>query len=687
MKYLCLLTLLIALTIPLAGTWASQPVPLQGPPEVPYPVWHDKPYALFPERWEPRQLGREDDEIDVLAYDTDLGFDFSAQTIEATEILTIESLVDDLTEVDLDLVDLTVDYVLCDGNTVAFAHAGDTLTIYLDEPFNTGEVFSLEIGYHGHPGHESWGGFFFTYGIYGAKIVFTVGDGLYTDPPTMARYWFPSHDVPYDKATSEMKVTAPLGWKVASNGLLVGVDTLVTEATWHWSETHQIATYLISMAACEDYTTFSHYYHPTPTDSMEVIFFVYPGDLAKAQIDFQNVVDMIDFFSSTYYPYPFDKYGIAEVVLSGAMEHQTMTAYGQSLITGNQYYEWITANELSHMWWGDMVTLGDWRDMWLNEGFASYFDPLYTEYKYGWAAFQSRMASYRNSYFIEDQWMRFPVYDPYYMWGATVYDKGAWVLHMLRYVVGHETFVDIMYTWGDTYAYGAAVTPDFQGVCEQVSGLDLDWFFTQWIYEAGYPEYEYSWYEAPLPNAKHMVGVHIDQVQQNAPVFTMPLEITIETTGGDVTERVDIESASVDWNTMVPDLPTGVLIDQDNWVLKKSFSVSAPVVGIATAPKGGPIQIPSSGGSFEYRAVVTNTTASGQDFKAWTDVTLPGGSTYGPVVGPVTLHLNPHQTLVVARSEHVPGPAPAGLYEYNAYVADLNMNVIDQSSFPFEKLP
>jgi len=677
---------LIALAALSAAAWGSQPTPLQGPPEVPYPVWHDKPFTLFPGPHGLGDEGREPDDFDVLAYDTDMEIDFPSQTIDAIELLTIESLIDDLTQVELDLVDLTVDYVLRDGNIVAFSHVGDVLTISLDVPFNTGEVFTLEIGYHGHPGHESWGGFFFTYGAYGAKIVFNVGAGLYVDPPSMGRYWIPSHDVPHDKATSEMRVTVPLGWTVGSNGLLVSVDTLASDVTWHWSEPHQIATYLISMAACENYTTFSHYYHPDRQDSMEVIYFVYPQDLSKAQIDFQNVVDMIDFYSSTYYPYPFDKYGIAEVVLSGAMEHQTLTAYGQSLITGNLQYEWITAHELAHMWWGDMVTLGDWRDIWLNEGFASYFDPLYVEYKYGWNAFQARMASYRNSYFIEDQWSRFPIYDPLWMWGATVYDKGAWVLHMLRYVVGHDTFVDIMYTYADTYTYGVAVTPDFQGVCEQVSGLDLEWFFQQWIYEAGYPEYEYSWYQAPLPNGKHMVGVHIDQVQQNAPVFTMPLEITIETTGGEVTERIDIDSDSVDWNTMVADAPTDVLVDRDNWVLKKSTEVLPPTIGIATAPKGGAIQIPPQGGSFEYWAVVTNTTGSGQDFRAWTDVTLPGGGTYGPVVGPITIHLDPGQTVVVSRSEYVPGGAGPGIYSYNAYVADLGMNVMDQSSFPFEKL-
>jgi len=511
--------------------------------------------------------------FDVLHYQLDLKFDLINLTMEGVVTTQNESKVDSLSGITLDLVNsLIVDSVKVNGVMIGrISHVNNELEIIFNPPFARGDTFEVEIAYHGYPANDGSGGFFFD-----PKVTYSVGVTVENMPPSASQYWFPCYDKPDDKATANLNITIPIGNIVASNGILAGVDTIPnlpdTLLTYHWSETHQIATYLICVAI-SPYATFSDYYN-----GMEVKYFVYPEDSAKAEISFQNVVEMIECFVSLFVPYPFSKYGIAEAPVFGgwgAMEHQTCTTYGNRLITGDNRYDRIVAHELSHMWWGDMITCGEWKDVWLNEGFATYCEALWKEYKEGDAAYRNYMEWLATPYFLEDSGHRFPIYDPQTpeeMWSYTIYHKGAWVLHMLRYVLGDSTFFDTMRAYADSFGYGNAITSDFQRICERVSGNSLDWFFEEWIYMAGYPEYEWTWNVVREKSNNSKIEVTIRQVQElvnNTPVFKMPIELTVYTSAAETTFVVLVDDTLETFTLQIAGAPDSIKFDKDRWVLKK----------------------------------------------------------------------------------------------------------------------
>jgi aminopeptidase N len=497
---------------------------------------------------------------DALQYGLDLTISLSPDSISGT--VTMHGVVSDesLDEVLLDLYStMVVEGTWVNLAPVAFTHLGDELRLQLLSTLSQGEEFEVRVSYRGVP----LDGMFFSSHA-GQPIVYTLSQTDYS------RGWWPCKDVPWDKAPATITVTVPEGMVVASNGVLDSTAVAGGQATYYWTEHWPIAPYLVSVTAT-DFETFSDWYVYGPSDSMPVQYWVYPEHLAEAQASFVTVPDMLEFFAQRFQPYPFpdEKYGMAVFPRGGGMEHQTCTSIGANQITGDLAYEWLYAHEAAHMWWGDMVTCGTWKDLWLNEGFAVYCDALYAEHAHGYAAFKARMRQFRLSYFLEDADLgRFPMYDPAYLWGATVYEKGAWVLHMLRGVVGDANFWDIFPAWADSFAYDAAVTADLEEVCEAVSGQDLGWFFDQWVYQAGYPEYEYD-YAIAEDGGNWEVELHLYQVQANAPVFTMPMQALVLSAAGDRMETVLQTQTDADTFTIAcPWQPQKVVLDPEEWILQ-----------------------------------------------------------------------------------------------------------------------
>jgi aminopeptidase N len=298
---------------------------------------------------------------------------------------------------------------------------------------------------------------------------------------------------------------------------------------------------------------------------MPVEYYVYPNDRAKAEIDFAPTVPMIQFYDSLFGDYPFldEKYAMAEFQWGGGMEHQTCTSYGSGLLTGTNSNDDIIAHELSHQWWGDMITPAEWRDIWLNEGFATYCEALWFEHIDGRQEYFDSMDDLRDPFGPFDG----TVYDPDYVYHKTVYDKGAWVLHMLRWVMGDQDFFDAMRAYGadNRFAYANATTAQFQGVCETYFGSSLDWFFDQWVYREGEPAYKYYWMKS-ASGAGERVEVKITQTQDGF-AYEMPVEIVLHTAAGDVRHtrwnRARTEFYTFDSLETV----TGVSVDPDGWIL------------------------------------------------------------------------------------------------------------------------
>jgi hypothetical protein len=206
----------------------------------------------------------------------------------------------------------------------------------------------------------------------------------------------------------------------------------------------------------------------------------------------------------------------------------------------------------------------------LNEGFATYSDALYKQYKYGEAEFKTRMQKFAGYYFSEDSTIRYAIYDPPpdYLFRAVVYEKGAWVLHMLRSIVGDSLFFDLLRTYGQKYKFGNAVTTEFAAVAESVTARNLDWFFDEWVFEPGHPEYVYWWTSDSLGPSNYRVNLSIDQVQSNAPIFNMPIDIgVLFEAGGSLFTVVD-STVLQEFDIYVAEKPFGLDFDPFERILK-----------------------------------------------------------------------------------------------------------------------
>ena len=527
-----------------------------------------------------KSYSSEQSDFDVKYYRIELNIVPTTETINGNVTTTGTSSIDGLNQVTLDLFDnMQVDSVISNGESVNFTHTNNELIITLPTNYNVDESFETIVYYNGKP--VSAGGFAsFTFRQHqGVPIISTLSE------PFGALTWWPCKDNPADKADSvDIIITVPDTLVVASNGKLISeIQNYNNTKTFHWAERYPISTYLISLAI-SNYETFSDYYHYSDTDSMEVKFYVYPEDLSNALEDFNVTVDIIDYFSGIFGLYPFinEKYGLAEFPWGGAMEHQTCTSYGEGLIRGDHWYDYINAHELSHQWFGDLITIKSWSHIWLNEGFASYSEALWAENLGGEPALFNYMNDFDQGLFPTSVF----VYDSTNigeLFSRTVYDKGAWVLHMLRHVLGDTSFFNSLTNYRNNFAFANATTEDFRDICEIEFGSNLDWFFDQWIYGKYRPSYQYSWRDSIVEN-HHLITLTLDQVHTNTGLFKMPLDIKLFTLSGDTTFVVWDSLATQVFQFTMNEEVINLSVDPDGWLLKEllhdeTISITGNVYG------------------------------------------------------------------------------------------------------------
>ena len=534
--------------------------------------------------------GQED--FDVTYYRIDLDVDVDNQLLDGSVTLRAKSLTVGLTYIVLNFYD-EMPVTSVTGDASGFSHTDNVVTIELDKTYNSGQSFEVVIHYSGHPWEGNLG------------ITFqTVNDRpqVYTEcSPFFARAWWPCKDSPADKAnTMDLFITLPNDLTLVSNGDLVSVvDSPGQKKTWHWHEGYPIATYLVSITAYP-YQTYSEPYEGLLGEHMDVDFYVYPEDYNNALESFNQTVEMIEFFASKYTEYPFidEKYGMVEYDgYYAAMEHQTCTSYHSYYVNGTHDWDYIIAHELSHHWWGNSVSVGSWHDVWLKEGFASYSEALWWEYLYGPYGLQDFMITVQEALGLTGSVYKYDVTDPGEIFTSEVYEKGAWVLHMLRRVVGDASFFDILQQVYETFAFGNYVTEEFQDACEQISGRDLDWFFQEWVYDVWHPEYYWGWSVKDI-GASYEVSGFIDQIQEDGPIFTMPLDMAVVNGSGDtiVVTTILVDEESDRYQFVVEDEPVDVLLDPYDWVLKEQSVITTPIATYASH------QIDDSGENGDGRA-------------------------------------------------------------------------------------
>ncbi len=459
-------------------------------------------------------------------------------------------------------------------DNVSFTQTNNYIIISLNEggtPLK-GDIVALKIEYSGKPVKKGFDSFSFKE-LYGNMYIYTLSE------PTWGPVWWPSKDFPDDKATMSMHLNVPTGMKGVSNGVLK--DTVQNSdgtTTFNWESSYPIATYLECIVVGKLVQWEDTYTSVDGTKQMPVMYFAFPKDSAKARVDWKPTPEMIKYYSETFGEYPFidEKYGLVQFGwTSGAMEHQTITSYGYLLVTGDNRYDFVAAHELAHHWFGDAVTLKDWKNIWLNEGFASYSEALWKEHVGGKTAYFDHMKGFDYGYFSGTVYAPKGFIDNPAIY-ATIYQKGAWVLHMLRGIMGDEAFFKAVRAYYETFKYKNAETSQLADVFEEYYGSSLDWFFDQWVYKGtGRPKYEYSWkfedFQGQKGSGAYTVRLQLKQVQKEDEIdlYKMPVKVTIVTEAGDKEFTVFNDTKEQSFLLTVDSTPKEVLIDKDGWILKK----------------------------------------------------------------------------------------------------------------------
>ena len=467
--------------------------------------------------------------IDVINYTFRINVSDTTDEIRCEETIDIRYLAAGVTTLRLDLIKaseklgnkgMVVSTVVYEGKTLEYTHENDALTIQLPSPAALNQRSSYTVIYKGIPAT-------------GLKIANNKhGDRTFFSDnwPNKGRNWLATIDHPYDKATCEFIITAPAHYQVISNGLKVEETNLEHgERLTHWKQSVPIATWLYVLGVAKFAVQYVDQF-----DGKSIETWVYPQDREAGFYDFAiPTKKALEFYSDRIGPFSYEKLAnIQSNSVSGGMEAASAILYSENSVVGNRNERWrnVVIHEIAHQWFGNAVTEYDWDDVWLSEGFATYFTLLFIEHEYGRDAFIEGLTKSKKT--VDEFYVKNPKYrivhdnltDMSKVTSVQTYQKGSWILHMLRGVVGTDNFWKGIQSYYKKYKDANASTDDFRREMEQVSGLDLKQFFRQWLYQPGTLEYKGTW---QFNSNKKEVTIVLDQVQNDASFFEMPLEVGI----------------------------------------------------------------------------------------------------------------------------------------------------------------
>jgi aminopeptidase N len=512
--------------------------------------------------------------IDIERYVFDLTLNDTNDSLAGSATIVARFLADSLTSLRLDLVNagfdsagrgMAVSQVTSGGQVLDFIHADDVLLVTIP-PSTAGQQQTLTVTYAGVPAT----GLVIGPNKHGDRTFFS------DNWPNKARHWLPTVDHPYDKAMSEMVVTAPSHYQVVSNGLVIETtDVGDGMRRTHWRQSVPIATWLYVLGVARFAVQ-----HVDDYQGKAIQTWVYPQDRVAGFHDFAvPTKDVLEFYGDQVGPFAYEKLAnIQSNSVGGGMEAASAIFYGDNSVTGMRDVRWrnVIIHEVAHQWFGNAVTEYDWNDVWLSEGFATYFTLLYIEHAYGRDEFVRGLERSRDRIlqFYADRPDYRIVHDNLTDMGQVTtgmtYQKGAWTLHMLRGLIGTEAF------WAGIRAYYArhvnsnASTDDFRRAMEEASGTDLEWFFRQWLYQGGNLAVDGAWrYDADRG------VVIVDLTPVRAPYrFTMPIDIAIHSAEGDVRmEQIQVGEEHGPFEFAIDGEPTAVVLDPNVWVLMEATFV------------------------------------------------------------------------------------------------------------------
>ena len=522
-----------------------------------------------------------DREVHLVHLALDVTPDFKQRSVSGKAILQFKATAKSAREIRLDAVDLNIETVDSTEKIQGHQINDDKLIVTFNEPLPPDKLATLTITYSAEP----------TAGLYfrtpemgykeGDTHIFTQGEAI------EARHWYPCLDSPNEKFTSEITCHVPEGMVVLSNGrkLSETKDPSTGLIAVHWSQEKPHANYLITLVA----GFFKHL--EDKVGSVPIAFFTPPSEFKEAETSFRTTKDTMEFFNQEIgLPYPWPKYDQVCVndFVAGGMENTSATTLTDRTLyteeTENiRNSEGLISHEMAHQWFGDLVTCKDWSHIWLNEGFATYYETLYNGHKNGRDAMLYEL--YGRTRFITgitndvNAIVRRTYDSPNDMFGFLAYDKGGWVLHMLRSQLGEDLYRRCIKTYLERHQYGSVVTEDLRAVIEELSGQSYDQFFDQWVYHAHHPELEvsYNWDEG-----QKLAKLSVRQTQKigdNVLLFDLPLQVRFKTPSGTVNRPFHVTAKGEDFYFPLDSAPQIVRFDPDYTLLAKiTFKIPSPML-------------------------------------------------------------------------------------------------------------
>ncbi|MEL7003407.1 MAG: M1 family metallopeptidase [Bacteroidota bacterium] len=445
------------------------------------------------------------------------------------------------------------------SNPIQFEHDGDQISFQIPTT-NIGEVRVYQIKYEGVPAD----GLIISKNKHGDRTFF--GDNW----PDRAKNWLPTVDHPSDKSTVEWIITAPSHYQSIGNGIKVEDTNISEELTvTRWKTEVPIPTKVMVIGAAR----FAVEYQGE-IDGVSVSSWVYPQDRDEGFYDYSYASPIMDYFLGHVGPYPFQKLAnVQSKTRFGGMENAGNIFYSENSIDGKGTAEALVAHEVAHQWFGNSASELNWHHIWLSEGFATYFTNLYIENKYGRNQFVERLTQERNRVIAYSKENLVPIVntevtDYMKLLNANSYQKGGWVLHMLRKELGDRIFWKGIRKYYDTYKLSNALSEDLRTVMESVSGKDLNQFFNQWLYKPGQPSLDVSW-----SSSSKELELDISQTQ-NSVSFIFPLEVEVEYTDGTRTIQViNVSKKEQKFTLPISASVKAVEIDPNTWLLYELVSL------------------------------------------------------------------------------------------------------------------
>lgn len=473
------------------------------------------------------------DTIDVLNYTIQLDVtDFTNQLISGFCTVTFVPKMNNINSISLDLLKMTVDSVKIGNSHLSYSYNDTLLISFFPSALGIADTTHITIYYQGNPQKDpsNWGGFYFQ-----GNYAFNLGVGFASKPHNFGRVWHPCFDNFIERATYEITLITGNGKTAYANGYLLNEQTQGSNLIRTWKMETPIPTYLACLAVGNYTHVNQNYYSSLTSNNIPIMLIAQPGDTTNFKNSFINLGNAMQGFENAFGPYIWNKVGFVLVPFSsGAMEHATCIAYPLVAANGSLTYETLMAHELSHHWWGDLVTCKTAEDMWINEGFAAYCEKLFLEYQYGPSAYFNEVRKNHKQVLWKahvDDGAYYPLSGvPHSVtYGSTTYDKGADVVHTLRSYMGDSTFFAAMKIILANNQLNNIDANDFLTQLNALPGINLTDFWNGWILNPGFPHFSVDSFRVNNAGGYFTTQVYVKQKLRGAPAYfnNVPMQVVL----------------------------------------------------------------------------------------------------------------------------------------------------------------